>query len=248
MQLDLLLLPRDAQAGSIEGRSVVVFDVLRATTTMTAALAAGVGEIRIFGDTEAARRAAGDAGDPRPLLCGEAQCLPPAGFDLGNSPGALNAGEHGGRILYMSTTNGTRAIIAARGARVLLVAALVNAAAAARALAEAGHDVTLLCSGTNGALALEDVIGAGAVVDALAGLTDLELTSDAARLALRVFRGNRTDLRGVLGEAAGGRNVAAAGLAPDIDFAARLDVFDVVGHVTDGPLRVGRWAAPASAE
>jgi 2-phosphosulfolactate phosphatase len=207
---------------------------------MTAAMAAGVREIRIFGDTESAREAAAAAGDPKPLLCGEAQCLPPAGFDLGNSPGALNRAAHEGRSLYMSTTNGTRAIIAARSAKLLLAGALVNASGVARVLAASGLDVTLLCAGTNGQIAMEDVIGAGAVADALRKLAKVELESDAARMTLRLFQAARGDLRGALAEAAGGRNVIAAGLDADIDFAARLDVLDVVGRVHDAPLRVAR--------
>jgi 2-phosphosulfolactate phosphatase len=240
MRLNLILLPRDATDESFAGRAVVVFDVLRATTTMTAAMAAGVREIRIFGDTESAREAAAAAREPKPLLCGEAQCLPPAGFDLGNSPGALNRAAHEGRSLYMSTTNGTRAIIAARSAKLLLAGALVNASGVARVLAASGLDVTLLCAGTNGQLAMEDVIGAGAVADALRKLAKVELESDAARMTLRVFQAARGDLRGALAEAAGGRNVIAAGLEADIDFAARLDVLDVVGRVHDAPLRVVR--------
>jgi 2-phosphosulfolactate phosphatase len=235
MRLNVVLLPRDASADSFAGRAVAVFDVLRATTTMTAAMAAGVREIWIFGDIEAARRAAAEVvGAPRPLLCGEAQCLPPAGFDLGNSPAALNRAAHEGRSLFMSTTNGTRAILVARSAALLLVGAVVNATAVARVLAEAGLDVTLLCAGTNGAIAMEDVIGAGAVAEALGRLAKVELESDAARMAVRLFQAARSDLRAARAEGAGGRNVIAAGLETDIDFAAGLDRFDVVGRVDEG--------------
>jgi 2-phosphosulfolactate phosphatase len=238
MRLNLVLLPRDATAESFAGRAVVVFDVLRATTTMTAALAAGVSEIRIFGDTESARQAAAAVGDPKPMLCGEAQCLPPPGFDLGNSPGALNRAAHDGKTLFMSTTNGTRAIIAARGAQLLLAGALVNASAVARALVESGLDLTLLCAGTNGEIAMEDVIGAGAVADAVQQLGKVDLESDAARMAVRLFRGAKNDLRSALAEGAGGQNVIAAKLEADIDFAARLSVLDIVGRVYDAPLRL----------
>jgi 2-phosphosulfolactate phosphatase len=238
MQSDVLFLPAQAAADAFVGRQVVVFDVLRATTTMTAALAAGVREIRIFGDTESARNAAAAAGEPRPLLCGEAQCLPPPGFDLGNSPGALDRDVHRAKTLFMSTTNGTRAIIAARLAPLLLAGALVNASAVARVLVQGNRPVTLMCAGTNGKIAMEDVIGAGAVIDALERLGGVELESDAARLAGRLFRSARGDLRGALADGAGGRNVIAAGLEADIDFAARLDAFDVVGRVLDEPLRL----------
>jgi 2-phosphosulfolactate phosphatase len=230
MRVDVLLLPEDATGDSFLDRAVVVFDVLRATTTMTAALAAGVREIQIFGDIASVREAAArTTGEPRPLLCGEIHALMPPGFDLGNSPGALNPTSHAGRTLFMSTTNGTRAIIAARSAKLLLIGALVNASAVARAVVKSGLDVTLLCAGTNGEPAIEDVIGAGAVIDAIGGGAELE--PDVAQMALRLFRGARNDLRNAIAEGTGGRNVIAAGLDPDIDFAARLDQFDMVGRV-----------------
>jgi 2-phosphosulfolactate phosphatase len=232
MNLDVALLPRDLDLQRLPGRVVVVFDVLRATTTMTAALAAGVKEIRVFADVAAVREAAGNGGGA--LLCGEERCLAPQGFDLGNSPGAFGA-EHRGRAVFMSTTNGTRALIAAREAKLLLTGAIVNASAVARVLGESGLDVTLLCAGTNGRVAMEDVIGAGAVISAIQGEVTLE--SDVARMAVRLFRGAGDDLAEVLAEGDGGRNVLSAGLAEDIAFAARLDRFDEVGRVEGAVVR-----------
>jgi len=241
MTVDVEFLPKDLQPSRLHNRLIVVFDVLRATTTMAAALAAGVSEIRVFGDISAARSAAAEDGGAR-LLCGEENCLPPVGFDLGNSPGAFSSDAHSGRTVYMSTTNGTRAIVAARGAPVVLTGALVNASAVGRAIATRwpGLDVTLLCAGTGGAVAMEDVIGAGAVIDALGRVGRITLSSDAALIAHRLFQSERSDLRGALSAASGGRNVIAAGLAPDIDFAARIDSLDAVGVVTKEPLAVRR--------
>lgn len=229
MKADVVGLPRELPPGALGGRTVVVLDVLRATTSMTAALSAGVEEIRVFGDVESARKAAGAYGGAK-VLCGEVGCLPPAGFDLGNSPGAFGA-EHAGRVVFMSTTNGTRAIIAAREAKRVLVGALVNAEAVARAAERAAGDVTLLCAGTNGQVAMEDLIGAGAILAAMRGV---ELESDVARVAVRLFEGARGDLLGALAEAQGGRNVVAVGLEADVAFAARLNAVPVVGGVEEG--------------
>jgi 2-phosphosulfolactate phosphatase len=239
MNVDVVLLPRDLQPQHLRDRSVAVFDVLRATTTMAAALAAGVSEIRLFGDLESARAAADAHGSAR-VLCGEQACLPPPDFDLGNSPGGFSNEKHRDATVYMSTTNGTRALLAARAAPLVITAALVNAAAAARMLAKAGHDVTLLCAGTNGEVAMEDVVGAGAVAYTLAMLEPVTLASDAARMAVRLFRCGRDDVRELFRDAAGGRNVIAAGLEEDIDFAAGLDSIDVVGVATGDPLTVRR--------
>jgi 2-phosphosulfolactate phosphatase len=247
-QLDVVLLPPELQPGRLCNRAVAVFDVLRATTSMAAALAAGIAEIRIFPDVESAR-AAGESFTTGPkILCGEARCLAPPGFDLGNSPGAFNEVSHAGRTAFMSTTNGTRAILAAREAAACFVAALVNASAAAAALAATGRDITLICAGTNGRVAMEDVLGCGAVIAALesqsfsGNKSQLELVNDSARIARRLFLDNQHRLREVMADSDGGRNVIGAGLSQDIDFAARVDAIPVVGIVSkQDPIALTRW-------
>ncbi|HZN69545.1 MAG TPA: 2-phosphosulfolactate phosphatase [Tepidisphaeraceae bacterium] len=245
MEVDVVLLPRDLEPRHLRGRAVVVFDVLRATTTVAAALAAGVKEIRIFGSIAEARVAAGrhGGGASTRILCGEEDCLPPAGFDLGNSPASFSA-VHAGRVAYMSTTNGTRAILAAREADVILTGALVNAEAVARALGEIGRNVTLLCAGTGGAVAMEDMLGAGAVLDALTRVgPTVSPGSDVSLIVQRLFNATRDDLYAALAQSLGGRNVIKAGLLADIDFSARCNVMDVVGDVQKDPLAVKRRGA-----
>jgi len=231
MNVQVALLPRDLVPQSLSKRVVVVFDVLRATTTMTAALAAGVRDIHVFGNVATARQRAGSVGMyPKPLLCGEENCLPPEGFDMGNSPGAFDRSLKD-RTLYMSTTNGTRAILAAGDAALLLTGALVNASAVAKAAVESGLDLTLLCAGTNGQVAMEDVLGAGAVLAAVKRLTSVREEGDLPMMALRLFEVEKNDLHGALRRTRGGQNVIAAGLEEDIDFAASVDRFKVVGKV-----------------
>jgi 2-phosphosulfolactate phosphatase len=244
MNVDVAYLTGELSRVRLAGSTVVVFDVLRATTTITAALVAGVREIHVYGNTEAARSAAASAGTgSNIILCGEEQCLPPLGFDLGNSPGAFDAAKHEGRCVCMSTTNGTRAILASRGAGRILTGALVNASAVANVVTEIGADAILLCAGTNGAIAAEDVIGAGAVVHALRPLAKIRPQSDACWMSEDLFVTHRSDLAGALRTARGGRNVIAAGLEADVDFAARLDVLDLVGEVHAGePPVIRRFA------
>lgn len=240
MKLDVVLLPQLLRPEHLSGRAVVVFDVIRATTTMNAALAAGVKEIRVFGDLDAAARASREFPAPH-LLVGERNAEKPPGFDLGNSPGVFDAAVHRGQTLLMSTTNGTRAILAARGAAAMFVGALVNAGAVAAALAREGRDVTLLCAGTEGDVSAEDLLGAGAVIEALRGRVDVDLPRDAASLAARAFAACRDSLPATLRETWGGRNVIRAGLTPDLDFCARLDSLGAVGEVRGDPPVVTLW-------
>jgi 2-phosphosulfolactate phosphatase len=238
MNADVVLLPRELPDLPAD-RVVVVFDVLRATTTIAAALAAGVAEIRIFDDLDSARSAAQRHDGPR-LLCGEQRCLPPAGFDMGNSPGQFTA-KHAGQTVFMATTNGTRAIVTAQQADIVLIGALVNAPAVARVLVQLGKHFTLLCAGTDGAVAMEDLLGAGAVLDAVRQTTSVHLESDVARIAVRLFHATRDQLRPALAQSRGGQNVIRAALDADIDFASRVGVLDVVGVARSDPLRVVKW-------
>lgn len=243
MRIDVVLLPRDLRAGHLTNRTVVVFDVLRATTSMAAALQAGVREIRCFGDLESAVNAARDFPHPH-LLCGERNAVKPAGFDLGNSPGAFRGELHHDQTLFMSTTNGTRALLAAMGAEKIFIGALVNAAAVADVAAGAGLDITLLCSGTEGFVSAEDLLGAGAVIDHLKardGADSTSLESDTAWIGWQLFQSQRGSLNAALRATRGGHNIIRAGLAPDIDFAAKMNSVPVVGIADGNPLSVRRW-------
>ena len=226
MQIDLVPLPSMLEPRHLDGRCAVIFDVLRATTCIAAALAAGAREIRVFKEIDATRRAAAAFGGPK-LLGGERDGVVIGGFDFGNSPHDMTPDRVGGKTLFLTTTNGTRAVAAARGATRRFVCAFVNLSATARVVAPLGLDVTLLCSGTNGEPAGEDELAAVALRDMLNG-EPAPPTRDRVRLDL-------------LRDTHGGRNVRGLGQDADIDFAATVDLRDVAGEVFDGDVirRIG---------
>ena len=246
MIVDVVTHPRELLPEHLADRIVLVFDVLRATTTMTAALCAGAKEIQTFDSLEFAESAASAFAGPK-LLCGERHTLPPPGFDLGNSPGDYTPDRVRGKTIFFATTNGTRAIHAAlnnASARPFAVytAALVNASAAAKAALLTNHDVTLLCSGSDGKFSAEDFYGCGAVVDSMKKLTDVSPGSDATIAAHNAFLYVSSDLQAALRQTYGGHNNLRVGLGKDIDFAASLNKFDRVG-VLSGHARNGHAAA-----
>jgi 2-phosphosulfolactate phosphatase len=238
MDIEVALMPKYLGNSPLAEKTVVVFDVLRATTTIIAALAVGVRSVQAFADLAEAKAAASMT--PGVILCGELNALPAPGVDMGNSPGQFTA-EHSGRDVLLSTTNGTKALNAARSAAALFAGTLVNAAAAARAAASTNRTVLLLGSGTNGEIAMEDAIGAGAVCWYLLQDGKYSLANDAARMSHRLFLACRDDLPRVLRDCQGGRNVTRAGLEADIDFAARLGVFDFAAAVETDSLVIRRW-------
>lgn len=241
----VVLLPSMLKPEDVEGRVVVAFDVLRATTTMTAALAAGVTKIVLHPTLDAARAAKAE-GPTNALLVGEKACLKPDDFDLGNSPGQFTE-AHAGKVLHMATTNGTKALLSpySLGKPLAVFAgALVNRLAIGKAIAALRADVTLVCAGTEGEVSYEDLLGCGAVLDSLINLRVLGQVNDGGLMAIATWTWSAAGIvRAKPDEPAypaafrlakGAVNIVNAGLASDVQFAARPDVFDVVGEVVDG--------------
>src|SRR3954469_19810045 len=128
------LLPDLIPEGALRGGVAVVVDVLRATTMMVHALAAGCVAVIPCGEIDEARQVAASLPPGEAILAGERQGLPIAGFDLGNSPRSCTPEICRGKTLVMTTTNGTRAILAALDAERVLIGAFPNFAATAQRL------------------------------------------------------------------------------------------------------------------
>jgi 2-phosphosulfolactate phosphatase len=225
MKIDVVNLPAELNGRDLSRSSVVVFDVLRATTTMLTGLTNGVSEIRVFASHELAKQAHANFAGPK-LLAGETNCLMPDGFDLGNSPRQWTREAVAGKTAFLSTTNGTRAIHAALNAWTLLIGAIVNAAAVAEQLQSIGDDVVLLCAGTQGEFSGEDFCGAGAVVAAMSGAQ----ATENARAAANHFLHHRGNLGGYFRTIPGGHNILAARLEGDIEVCAAMNSIAMVAE------------------
>ena len=238
--IDVVFLPALLDRSVLPRAQVVVFDVLRATSSIVTALAHGAQEVRLFGTIEEATGAR--AGLPAPvLLAGERKCIKPAGFDMGNSPAEFAGAAVRDATICLTTTNGTVAALAARGAQKMFVGSLLNAEATARALAQNVNalDTLLLCAGTEGRISSEDVLGAGAVLFALLQLTyrtDLPFT-DSAWIAYHAFAAARARLPAALRLGQGGVNLIRANLESDIDLCAALDCHPLAVTLLPEPLR-----------
>ncbi len=234
MRIDVALVPR--LLPPLERSAVIVVDVLRATTTLVAMFDAGLDAAAVCGAERGARRLARERGW---LLCGEVRGLPPPGFDFGNSPCEMAAADLRGRQAVMYTTNGTRAFLRAVRAPVVLAGALVNRdAAARRALAEAeqrSFDIEVLCAGLAGGAraAAEDVLAAGAIVEALAAGAEETSLGDGALVATAAWERWRGDVEGALRSTPHGRYLLSLGFERDLAFVARLDTSRSVPVLTN---------------
>jgi 2-phosphosulfolactate phosphatase len=230
-----------------EGASAVVFDVLRATTTIAHALASGARAVLPVDGPDAARRLR--ATHPDWLLGGEVAFRAPPDFDLGNSPTQYTRATVADRTVLLATTNGTRALVAARAATRVYAAGLVNARATAEALPPE-LPVVLVASGTIGMPSLEDLLGAGAVLACLMRIHDEVAGDTLSRIALETFEATRAHLADVLYATENGRRLVEAGFGDDVATAGVLDGVPVVAEVQAGePLTLvrsdpGRSRAP----
>lgn len=224
-------LPALTSAKELAGSVVVVIDVLRASTTIATALAAGAREVIPCLEIEEARRKAVEMTKPSALLGGERHGKPIDGFNLGSSPREYTPQTVGDRTIVFTTTNGTKAMQMCASARTVLVGAFVNLSATVRKLTGA-TSIHLLCAGTDGQITREDVLFAGAVTEKLSGadIKEFEL-NDQARLARDAWRqasGSGQQLAQTLRDTQGGHNLIGLGMEHDIADAAQIDRYDFV--------------------
>jgi len=216
VRVDVVFTPDEAGAAP----TGLVIDVIRATSTICQGLAAGYEKAFCTAEVEEARELGGRLEGA--VLGGERNAVRIPGFDLGNSPREYV--EPVGKTLVLSTTNGTRAIVAAaRRCDRVFVASLLNLGAVVAAAREAGEDVVVICAGVQGTLALDDAYVAGRIVELLAATR-----TDAAEAAARLTASWR-DAEEALRASKSGRNLVenAPDLEPDIPFCARESVLDV---------------------
>jgi 2-phosphosulfolactate phosphatase len=227
--IDVALTPAGLRGSDV----AVVIDVLRATSTITQALAAGYERVLCVDTLERAAMLR----SPGRVLAGERRCVMPAGFDQGNSP--LDASRRRGRELVLATTNGAPTIVsAARRAPCVMLACMLNLEAVLRALRRIDdRDLQLVCAGGDGAVALEDTYLAGRLSAALPGRR-----TDAALVAEGVARAFPTPLA-ALDASADARVLRCAGLTRDIACCALASKLDLVPHVLAAGTGVAAVAA-----
>jgi 2-phosphosulfolactate phosphatase len=236
-KLHVYLHPKLAREGSLLGGLAVAIDVLRASTTIVHALAAGCLAVRPCLEVDEARALADQLPAGKVLLGGERGSKPLEGFDLGNSPAEYTAQRCRGTTLVMTTSHGTRAILRAAEAERVLIGAFVNYSAVCEQIGQGTCPIHLVCAGTDGEPALEDVILAGAFVDFLSELGGVVL-DDSARVAWDCFEHHGRALDGALELGKGGARLRELGYEADIRCAARVDRFNLVPELRRDPMRI----------
>lgn len=212
MRIDVVPTADAVTPERVRGVTALVVDVLRASTTIITALANGATAVVPVADPDEARRRAG----PRVLIAGERGGEKIAGFDAGNSPVEFAQRPIDGRTIVFTTSNGTRALLGVRDASAVGIAALINVGAAARWASARGADVTVVCAGDHGRVALEDSVCAGLLVERLRALVpDASCTPDAED-AVRTARPYADGLDRLAQDSRWARRLVEAGHGADV--------------------------------
>jgi 2-phosphosulfolactate phosphatase len=229
MRLDVWFSPLGLTPGEVQGRTVLVIDILRAGTAMCAALHHGARAVLPVASTEEALRLAQTLGSEDVLLAGERNCVRIAGFALGNSPLEMTPEVVRNKNIIMTTTNGTPALFATQGAQAVYPAVAANLTSAGRRAAEVwarDHDLLILCAGRENRFSLDDAYCAGRLVlEALGGHKRRKGLNDAALASLDLVRRYGTRFERPLRFSRAGQDLAALGFDHDVDDASRIDAY-----------------------
>lgn len=234
MRVDVLWTGGELTAGVIKDRTVVVIDVLRASTTILTALAAGARKAIVCESAEDAARVAGSLGRGEALLCGERDGVKVPGFDRGNSPLEYSAEEVAGADLVFSTTNGTPTMCASVGAATLLLACFRNLEASCDELLGIARPVTIVCAGRAGHVSLDDALCAGLMVRRLAEADAALDISDGGIAAAHLAERCGYPDSSWLASTEGGRALVRLGYDTDLDFSAAMSVTRQIPAWRDG--------------
>ena len=236
MKLDVLFSPVQADELFFTGKTTVVIDVLRASSTIITALSNGAKEIVPVGTIEFAVKISGGIFGGQTLLGGERNTKKIEGFALGNSPSEYSKEIVTGKTIVFYSTNGSRSVVKAKYSANLFVCSFNNLAAIANHLSQLNEDVIILCSGNNNFLSLEDSVCAGMLINDLSNKN--VILTDSSRSALTLFKSFGKNTIKLLSETDHGKLLINNGFESDVIACAQLNSTDVIPYYSGNVLKV----------
>ncbi|MGK9370049.1 2-phosphosulfolactate phosphatase [Melioribacter sp. Ez-97] len=219
------------------GKTVVVIDVLRATTVITTALANGAREVIPVSTLDFAMKISGDAFRSQTLLCGERNTKMVEGFNLGNSPLEYRPEVVAGKSIIFYTTNGSKSIVKAKFSKNLFACSFNNLPAIANHMTRLNEDFEIVCAGTNGMFNLEDAVCAGILINEISKLTDNVELSDSANASVILSTNNTKNLFNFLSATEHGKLLIENGFEDDILECAKIGTTDVIPYYVSGTMK-----------
>jgi 2-phosphosulfolactate phosphatase len=214
----------------VHDKTVVVVDILRATSCMTTAFAHGITSIKPFASLEDCLSMKKE----NYFTAGERNGEKVDGFDLGNSPFEYMVENLKGKSIAFTTTNGTQAIVRSLGAQEIIIGSFLNLSSVVNYLRDNANHVLIVCAGWKGKVNLEDTLFAGAVVELLKD--EFNLACDAPMAAQHLYNIAKHDMVDFLKDSSHVKRLNKLDIHKDIVFCLTPDQFSVVPRLVDGIL------------
>ena len=235
MKIDVIISADDIKDEKIVDKSVVIVDMLRATSVITTAMDNGCkAVIPVLTVEEALQIAGGDR--KKYILGGERNALKISGFDCSNSPLEYTREVVKDKILIITTTNGTRAIKRSTAARNILIGAFINGAKVADNLVNLRNDITIVNSGTGGQFSMDDFICSGYIIKRILEKTEAELT-DISKTALYIYEKNPGIVE-FIQNASHYKRIQQLNLYDDLKYCCKKDIIKGVPQYSDGVIKL----------
>lgn len=234
MEVHVFFSPGEIKEAIVRGKTVVVIDVLRASTTIITAIANGARGVIPAKSLEDATEMVSKLSMDDVLLCAERDMERVEGCDLGNSPAEYTREQVEGRLLVLSTSNGSRAVVASQSARQVIVGGYVNAGRVVEEIAD-NDDLVIACAGQHGGFSLEDTACAGFILHRFKEETgrDILPLNDGAWVALELGKRTPKSPLRMLRRASHSRRLEEAGFGGDLALCADVDAHPVLPVLKD---------------
>ena len=251
MKINVHLTPISVDELYFTGKTTVVIDVLRASTTIITALQNNAKEIIPVATVEFAVKVSGGMFGGQTLIGGERNTKKIEGFALGNSPLEYSEDLVSGKSVILYTTNGTKAIVKAKFSAELFICAFINAAALAKHLAELNKDVEIACAGRSNNFSMEDSVCAGKLIAEIEKLNENVILTDSAIASKTLSKSFGKSIFKMMKETEHGKILIDNGFEEDIKYASKLNSTDAIPYYTANVLKllqVEQVAVPTGTE
>jgi 2-phosphosulfolactate phosphatase len=230
--IDVCVSPELMHLYDVQNSTVVIVDILRATSCMVTAFAHGAASITPFSSTEECRRMKSKGY----ITSGERNGEKVSGFDKGNSPFEYMGDQVTGQKIAFTTTNGTQAIDKAKLAKQIIIGSFLNVTSVTHYLLLSEHDILVVCAGWKGKVNLEDTLFAGALVENLRN--HIEPDCDAPLVAQHLYNQAKVDMVKFLSNSSHVKRLNRLNIIKDIEFCLTPDLYSVLPILKNGVLKI----------
>ena len=241
MRAEVFFTPHQCDELSLRDKTIIVIDVLRASTSIVTALSNGAKEIIPVTTVESAVKISGNLFGDVILLGGERNGKKIEGFHLGNSPTEYNAENVRNKSIIFSTTNGSQAMVKARYAREMAVLGFVNMSMVVDFLVRNPRDCTIICSGRNGMFSMEDAVCAGMLLQRRSDDDTCALTAtDGAQAAMALHKSYGKNILKMIRNTDHGKFLDEIGFGGDLSICAGVDTLPVLPLLDGNVIKLKR--------